>query len=122
MDTEHDVYRKRERQVAIAKRKSIGATRNGYVVCDYCRQAISTDLHEIFYRSITRKNTDKRFLCYSRYVVSLLCRDCHNYVQSTPSANMLLLDFNRALWGAEVVDAYIDMMKQNGVRVNFQGM
>lgn len=76
-------------------------------------------MHEIFPRSLTLENTEKRDACYYHTVISMLCPICHSEIQTDANANRALLEFNRMLFGDAVNDHILVMRKMN-IRVDFQ--
>ncbi len=57
---------------AIHKRGGF-AVEGYYPKCDYCKQRVGSQMHELIARSITQGNPEARALSYQAPLVSLLC-------------------------------------------------
>lgn len=115
-----DDYAKDERLMAIQARIRKGRRKGATCLCDYCGRVEGSTQHEIFPKSLTRKDSYERDLCLHRTVISLLCLQCHLLIQNDSQANRELLAFNRNLWGSDAVNAHIKEMRDEKIRVDFQ--
>lgn len=113
-------YEKDERLMAIQARIRKGRRKGATCLCDYCGRSEGNTQHEIFPKSLTRKDSYERDLCYSRYTIAMLCISCHLEIQNSAQANRELLQFNREIFGESLVNNHIKEMRGAGIRVDFQ--
>jgi len=113
-------YREDERASAIARRIRANRRKKAGCRCDRCFSNLGATQHEIFPRGLTKEGTYKRDLCLSKYVISMLCMGCHSTIQNDAQANRELLEFNRELWGYDMVNNHIREMRASGINTSFQ--
>lgn len=75
--------------------------------CDCCGNHHGSDMHEIFPRGSTLRDSEAREASYQLELVALLCRDCHLHCADTEQARDYYLAGNIKRYGLKrVVEAY----------------